>query len=66
MLVWVMCGRSSRENIWRRVIYAVRMECVKEMDSVIDEDAKKELGRSGRPQPSQIHTTLLLTGPAYN
>ena len=38
----------------------------KEFASVMGEDAKKELEKFGRPHPSQVRETLLLTNPAYN
>ena len=38
---------------------------LKEFDSVMGEVAKRELEKLGKPQPSQVHETLLLTNPAY-
>ena len=38
---------------------------LKEFDSVMGEVEKRELEKLGKPQPSQIHETLLLTNPAY-
>jgi len=39
---------------------------LKELETVMGEDAKNELEKLGRPYPSQIHATLLLTNPVYN
>jgi len=39
---------------------------LKELETVMGEDAKNELEKLGKPHPSQIHATLLLTNPVYN
>ena len=38
---------------------------LKEFESVMGEVEKSELEKLGKPQPAQIHETLLLTNPAY-
>lgn len=49
-----------------RLSMSCEWSVLKELDSVMGEDAKNELEKLARPYPLQIQAMLLLTSPAYN
>ena len=67
---WCVCDRREGFERMACCMGGLSMLCswsvLKEFDNVMGEVAKKELEKLGKPQPSQIHATLLLTNPAYN
>lgn len=66
MVYGVWMGLRGRKCCKGGLFISCEWSVLKQLESVMGEDAKNELETLGRPNLSQIHAMLLLTYPVYN